>query len=312
MADDADAADAEQGSTAVFGVVEAAAELIEGTAGEHGADLGGDGAGEGLAERVADEAADALTGFEGDVADEAVADDDVRGAIEDVAALDVADEVKRECLEERQGFPGEFVALGFFLADGEQADAGAGDLEDAAGIHFTHDGELLEVVRLAVNVGSDVKQDAGIARGGGHGCGEGGAVYAGKRAEDHFCGGHGGAGVAGGDEAGALLLADELEADAHGAVFFGTDGVRSFFVHADALRGVVDDDGQVFFFEVFVEEVAELGFGPNEMHPDRERAAGKNRPPDLGFGCFVGTYCVQRNIDEHGAQSTDDLWSSLL
>jgi hypothetical protein len=33
---------------------------------------------------------------------------------------------------------------------------------------------------------------------------------------------------------------------------------------------VVDDDGKVLVFEVLVEEVAELGFGSNEMDADGE------------------------------------------
>ena len=77
VADDADAAHAEQRRATVFAVVEAAAELVEGLAGEQRAHLGGDGAGERLAQHIAHKAAHALTGFEGHVADKAVADDDI-------------------------------------------------------------------------------------------------------------------------------------------------------------------------------------------------------------------------------------------
>ena len=100
-----------------------------------------------------------------------------------------------------------------------------------------------EIVGLAVDVCADIEQDAGISGGTGHWRGQGGAVDTGQRAQDHFGGGHGCAGVAGGDEAGGLALADQLEADAHGAVFLGADGVRGLLFHADALGGMVDDYG---------------------------------------------------------------------
>ncbi len=182
VADDADAAYAEQRRATVFGVVEAAAKIVEGAAGEQRADLRGDGAGERFAQYVADEAADAFAGLEGDVAHEAVADDDVGVAVEDVAAFDVADEIDGQSLEQRQSFAGEVVALGFFFADGEQADARLVNLEHAAGVHFAHDGELLEVVRLAIDVGAYVEKHTRIAFGRGHGRGEGGTVDARQRA----------------------------------------------------------------------------------------------------------------------------------
>ncbi len=55
------------------------------------------------------------------------------------------------------------LPLVLFFADGEQADARLGDLEHAAGVHLAHDGELLEILRLAVDVGAHVEQHAGIA-----------------------------------------------------------------------------------------------------------------------------------------------------
>ena len=60
--------------------------------------------------------------------------------------------------EERQGVVGEGVALGVFFADGEQADARVGDVQDIAGVHVAHDGELNEIVGIAVDVGADIEQ----------------------------------------------------------------------------------------------------------------------------------------------------------
>ena len=164
----ADSADAEQRGAAVLGVVEALFEVAEGLAGEERADLGGDGGLQGFAEGDGDELGGAFAGLEGDVADEAVADDDVGVAVEEVAAFDVADEVDvGELAEEGQGVAGEGVALGVFFADGEQADAGAVDAEDVAGVHVAHDGELDEVVGVGVDVGAYVEEERWAAGDGG-------------------------------------------------------------------------------------------------------------------------------------------------
>ena len=100
--------------------------------------------------------------FKSHVAHESITDDHIGLAVEDVAALNVADEVDGQGFEERKSFAGKLVALGFFLADGKKADSGPRDLENAAGIHLAHHGELFEVLRFAVDVSADVKKHAGI------------------------------------------------------------------------------------------------------------------------------------------------------
>ena len=249
VADDAGAADAEEGSAAVFGVVEALFEALEGALREKGAELRGDGGAEAFAEGGADELGEAFAGFEGDVADEAVADDDVGVAVEEIAAFDVADAMEGGLAEEREGVAGLGVAFGVFFADREQADAGLGDAKEVAGVDVAHEGELDEVFGVGVDVGADVEEKRGVAVGGGQGGGEGGPIDSGEHAEDHLGGGHGGAGVAGGEEAGGLPFADELEADAHAGVAFGADGLGGFVVHADPLGGVDDFDGKALAFE---------------------------------------------------------------
>jgi hypothetical protein len=187
----------------------------------------------------------------------------------------------------RKGLAGELVALGLFFADGEQAHARVADLEHAAGIHFAHDGELFEIVRFAVHVGAHVEQHAGASRGTGHGGSQGRAVNAGHGAEHHFGRGHGRAGVASGDKADSRTFAHEFKPHAHGAIALGADGVRRLLVHADAFGGMVDDDGQVFVFEVLVEQIAQFRLRPNEMHAHRQGTAGEDRPMNLGFRSFV-------------------------
>ena len=72
----------------------------------------------------------AFAHLERHVADEAVADDDVDVAAVDVAAFHVADEVEVQALEQRRGGAGQVVALVFFFADGEEADARLGTVAE--------------------------------------------------------------------------------------------------------------------------------------------------------------------------------------
>jgi hypothetical protein len=125
-------------------------------------------------------------------------------------------------------------------------------------------------------------------------------VHAGQRAQHHLGRGHGRAGVARGHKAGRLALAHQLQPHAHGAVFLGPHRVRRLLLHADAFRGMVDDDGQIFVFEMFVQKVAQLRLRPNQVDPHRQSAAGENRPANLRLWSFVGTYGVKRDVDEHG------------
>ena len=85
--------------------------------------------------------------------------------------------------------------------------------------------------------------------------------------------------------------------------------MRRLLLHADAFRGMVDHDGQVFVVEVFVQKVAQLRLRPNQMDPHRQSAAGEDRPPNLRLGSFVGTYGVKSNVDEH--RCSDYLAASL-
>jgi len=62
---------------------------------------------------------------------------------------------------------------------------------------------------------------------------------------------------------------------------------------------MVDDDGQVFVFEVLVEEIAELRLRPNEVDPHGQSAAGKDSPSNLRLWSFVRTYGVKNDVCEH-------------
>ena len=83
VGNDADAFDAEEGSAAVLGIVETFLEVVESRAGQHVANFPADGGFERFAQHLVDHVHQAFADFEGDVADESVADDDVGFAGED-------------------------------------------------------------------------------------------------------------------------------------------------------------------------------------------------------------------------------------
>ena len=64
---------------------------------------------------------------------------------------------------------------------------------------------------------------------------------------------------------------------------------------------MVNNDGQVLVFEMFVEQVAQLGLGPDQVHTHGQSPAREDGPANLGLRCFVGTYGVQRDVNQHGA-----------
>ena len=115
-----------------------------------------------------------------------------------------------------------------------------------------------------------------------------------------FGSGHRRARVAGGHKALGLSITHQLQPHAHRAVFLGPARLRGLLLHADALRGMVDDDRQVFIFKVFIKQIAQFRLRPDQMNAHRKCPSCEDRSPDLGFGCFIGTYCIKRDVDEHG------------
>ena len=79
--------------------------------------------------------------------------------LEQIVALDVADEIQIELFAEPEGFQRQFVALGVLGADAQDAHARILALQNFARINAAHDGKLREVKRLAFDVGAGVQQD---------------------------------------------------------------------------------------------------------------------------------------------------------
>ena len=116
--DDAGAAHAEQRRAAVGVVADAGTQLLERRPHQPRAELSPPGR---FVDRLANhqphELARPLRGFEDDVADEPVADDDVGRVLVEILAFDVTDELQRRLVEQRRRFERLLVALAALLAD---------------------------------------------------------------------------------------------------------------------------------------------------------------------------------------------------
>jgi hypothetical protein len=80
--------------------------------------------------------------------------------------------------------------------------------------------------------------------------------------------------------------------------------MHRLLVHADTFRGVDDGDGQIFVFEMLVEQIADFGLRADQVDSNGEHTARKNCPTNLRFGGLVTAECVQRYVDEHGGSSS--------
>src|SRR5690606_36589116 len=105
----------------------------------------------------------AFDGLEHHVAHEAVAYDDVDGALADVVAFDVAVEVQPAVAQQFGRLLHDLVALDDFFADIEQANGGLAALVECRNERGAHDGELQKVVGRAVDVGAQVEHRGGTA-----------------------------------------------------------------------------------------------------------------------------------------------------
>ena len=246
VTNDAHAFDPQERRAAVFGIVEAFAELVKAIAGQYGTDLPRNGTRQRILQLMPNHFHQALTHLERHVADEAIADDDVGVAIVKVAAFDVADKVDGQTLHQRPRFVDEVVAFVVLFADGEQSHAGMLDMENYPRIQLTHDGELREHLGAGIDIGPDVDHDARLVFEGGKNPGERGAVHPGHHALHGFGGHHNGTGVAGGNDTLGGAFTNEARGDPNGRVLFRAHGLRSAIFHGDHFTGVMNHNGERF------------------------------------------------------------------
>src|SRR5208283_1779619 len=304
MADDAYTLNTQQRRAAVLGIVEALLEIGEGLAREQKSDLAADGRLQRLLEQEAHRLDHAFGDFQRDVADEAVAHQHIGLAVVQIAPFDVAHEVHGQLFDQLVRFAREFVALALFFADGEQPDtriigAGKSAGENSAEVHVAHDGELLQILRLGIDVRTDVNKNGGGALGGGKNGGKRGTVHAGDGAQNHLCGGHRRARVAGGYETGGLAVAHQAKSDTQRRVTFGAHRLRRLLMHADNFACIDDADCQLAPETVQVKFATDDLFFPHQHDFHVVVPCREDRPFYFGFGGAVSAHGVKSDDGRH-------------
>ena len=178
----------------------------------------------------------ALDGLQADVAGEPVGDHHVEVARHEVAPLAVSGEGGDGLGQQTVGLLGEQVSLGVLLADIQKTDLRALHPHDGVHVHLAHLGELHEVLRLAVGVGSHVDEQGrtGPSR---NDLAQGRALHAFDAPDDERGRGQAGAGGTGGEEAIGGALLHEPAAHDDGGVLLGAHGAGRMLPHLDDLGG---------------------------------------------------------------------------
>ena len=283
MADDGDVLKAEQGGSAVFGVVHHFGEASERGLGQQAAELGQEAGIEQFAlEHAAQGQAQPFAELQGHVADETVADGHVHFACEEIAPFDIAAEI--EVLSHFEQLVRLFhlaVALAFLFADAEKAHAGGFLIEDVPGEGVAHQAELKDVIGLAIDGGTHVQQDDGFLFRGEERR-EGGAFHAGDAAHDEHAARDGGSGVTRADNALGRAVAHKAAGDLDGGVLLPAQDVRRLFVHARDFGGMDD-------FQIHPRGGESVQFAVKcSLVPDKE---------NFGSGLAGG---LNRSGDDHG------------
>src|SRR6202140_596757 len=188
-----------------------------------------------------DELCSTLGGLDQDVAAEAVRDDDIGLAFEDVLAFDVADEIDPfELAEQWFGRLHQLVALAGLLAVAEQRHPRRLDTHQPVGVDAPHQRVLGEMLGLGVGVGANVQQKAVLSRRGRNDGADRGAIDAGNPVKSKERGGHHRAAVPCADEAAGPSVLDHRAGPDNRRVLLSSDCLRRMLVHADHLGRILD------------------------------------------------------------------------
>src|ERR1019366_9353578 len=224
----------------------------------------------------------------------------------------IAHEIHGQLSNQLVGFAGKFVALALFLADGKQTYTrmlGAGKLpsKNTAKVNVAHDGELLQVLRLGIDISADVDEDGGRALRGRKYRGQCGAVHAGDCAQNHFGGRHGRAGVAGGDKTGGLAVAYQAKTDAQGRVTLAAHRLRRLLLHTDDFTSIDDANGEPAPEWVQVEFGADQVLFAHQQDFHVVVARRENGTFHFGFGRAVRAHGVNSDGGWHVCLSVANL-----
>src|SRR6266576_3846425 len=112
--------------------------------------------------------------------------------------------------------------------NGKQPDAWPPRAEHAPEIDFPHHRELLKVLWLAINIGSDIKENCHRSHGRRNHCRQRGTIHPRQPSQHHFGGGHCCAGIACRHKSRCLAFAHQPKPYTQGRIPRGPDGLDSF------------------------------------------------------------------------------------
>ena len=202
------------------------------------------GSGQDLGEGSDEELHRALHRLQGDISGEAVGDDHVGHAMEEVPTFDVADELQarttRTSAQKRVGVLLQGGSLRLLLTDRKQSHRRHLDAVALGDKRRPHLGELHQHLWTALGVGPGVEQNTGRPVGSriGNGGGDRRADHPGQPPHPQEGGGHRGPGIAGGHHGHGLAVPHGFSRPHQRGVLLAANSLAGVVVHADDLGGM--------------------------------------------------------------------------
>src|ERR1700676_2560694 len=296
MADDANATDTQKRSAAVLRVINGLAQSLQSAARKKKSDLRCERALDRLFQQPENLHGKAFADFQGDIADEAVADNYVHVSGEKISTFDVADKMDRALFQTRVNLAREFVALHFFLTDRQEADARPAVAKGRAVIDFAHHSKLHQVLRLGIHMCGDVEKHRNAAFGIRERGSKRDTIHRFQCAKQKSCNRHYGAGVTSADQPIGLGLTHQAGSDMNRAVFLSPKGLRRVILHGDYFACRHDVDRQVRRGVFGQLRAHDMGL-PNEHHAYAQFTSSQNTAFNLGAGRVVSAHGVNSDCD---------------
>src|SRR5437660_2136207 len=249
---------------------------------------------DGITDAAEEELGGAFSRLDHHIAGKAIADDHVRLVLEDVVALDVADEIDPGCRPQKGlGRLDQLVALARLLTVAQQADPRCGDLHDALGVDRAHPSELHKVFRPRIGIRAGIQQQATPGRRGNPRA-DGRPFHPRDPAQPEETRGHHRPAVPGADEAGRPTVLDHLDAANDRRGLLAPDRLGRMPVHGDHLWGVLDL--RPLAGPRFGQGPIDLVFLPHEDDLDPELAVGLHAAGHHLVGSKITTHGVERDL----------------
>jgi len=290
-------AQAEQDGPAVALRVQPRGERAQAATLQERADAGGPGGGHRGAQLGRREPDRALQRLQRHVPGEAVGDDHVDLAGQQVTALDVAREAQRERPARRIAgqqlvrAPGELVALPRFGPDRQQPHPRGGHAQRRLRVGDAELAELDEHLRFGIGGRARVDEHRAAGASGQH-HGQPGPFHAGQRPQPQPRGGHDAAGGPGRHHRGRVAPPDQLARHRHARPRAAQAG-QSPLVHGQVVLGRHDLDLVEGVHSG--EHLAQLHLGSGQQDPDAVLALGPERPGDDLAGGVIPAHGVDRD-----------------